>query len=750
MVSRKDDLPSLRESKETPGHFTDDTADTRHYGLYVGIVKNTRDVQHMGRLEVYLPDFGGDEDNYKLWKPVSYCTPFGGSSPASERHWIKGKSYDYTPTSYGFWAVPPDVGNKVLVMFVNGDTARGVWIGCLLDSFMNHSMPGLAAYDKSDPALKYSPVPTTEYNKYDPSLQNPLTPPLRPYHKPIYKRLIEQGLIKDPWRGTTTSSAAREAPSAVYGMSTPGPIDPEADGVKETFKRAGGHTFVMDDGDPANNNENGLIRLRTRGGAQILLHDSSGFVYICNKDATAWVELDQVGNVEIFSTRHFSIRSKEDINIRADRDLNIDIGRDLNLHMPADYKAPEGIVTNDLGEKFSPGKASDPIDMPIADGSIIYHLEKGHIHGTLDEGNVETDIAGYVRHLVHKTLHYHVIDNMSYHTAAKAFFTSNDEMNVKAGGIYKETAPEIHMNGPEAVIDIFPAAPKIPLLMMHDDILAFAEHEGEEIAPHEHRLTRYPTREPYPYHLNDPTRGLYPVAAALEDILPDILTNEPIRPGSTTSTATKPLNKIDKSGIYKGSGYDGAGNPVYDKVANPEKLDGTPLLHAPSAMKISERGLDLIKEHEGYSGAVYNDSAGLPTIGYGHLIKAGESYTNINEAKASELLAQDSKTAQDAVRKCVKQPLTQNQYDALTSLAYNIGAGAFCKSTAVKRLNQGDNAGVPEAIMRFNKITENKEKIVNGKKTTVPTKVVNKGLNNRRQKEVALFTEFSPSAVGVA
>ena len=96
MVSRKDDLPSLRESKETPGHFTDDTADTRFYGLYVGIVKNTRDSQHMGRLDVFIPDFGGDEDNANIWKPVSYSTPFGGSTPASERHWIKGKKYDFT------------------------------------------------------------------------------------------------------------------------------------------------------------------------------------------------------------------------------------------------------------------------------------------------------------------------------------------------------------------------------------------------------------------------------------------------------------------------------------------------------------------------------------------------------------------------------------------------------------------------------------------------------------------------------
>ena len=408
MVYRKDDIPSYKQSKETPGHYTDDTHDTRFHGLYVGIVKNTRDAQHMGRLEVYLPDFGGDEDNFKLWKTVTYATPFGGSTPAAERHWIHGHTYDFTPTSYGFWAVPPDVGNKVLVMFINGDISRGVWIGCLLDTFMNHSMPGLGAYDKSDPPCAgFLPVPTTEYNKFDPSLQDPLMPPLRPYHRPTYKRLVEQGLVKDPYRGTTTSSAARETPSAVYGMSTPGPIDPDAVKVGETFKRAGGHTFVMDDGDPNNDNLNGLIRLRTRGGAQILLHDSSGFVYVCNKDATAWVELDQVGNVEIYSDRHFTVRAQEDINIRADRDLNIDIGRDLNLHMPADYKSPMGIESTDLGKTFAPEKAADPIKTPITDGSIIFQLKKGHIHGILDEGDIEMDIAGYVKPVSYTHLRAH-------------------------------------------------------------------------------------------------------------------------------------------------------------------------------------------------------------------------------------------------------------------------------------------------------------------------------------------------------
>ena len=734
MVYRKDDLPSYKESKETPGHFTDNTSDTRFYGLYVGIVKNSRDAQHMGRLEVFIPDFGGDEDNANIWKPVSYATPFGGSTPASERHWIKGKKYDYTPTSYGFWAVPPDVGNKVLVMFINGDPSRGVWIGCLLDTFMNHSMPGLGSYDKHD-APCYKDVPTTEYNKYDPALHDPLMPPLRPYHKPTYDRLVVQGLIEDPYRGTTTSSAARETPSHTYGMSTPGPVDPDALGVEQTFKRSGGHTFVMDDGDPIDDNKNGLIRLRTRGGAQILLHDSSGFVYVCNKDATAWVELDQVGNVEIYSGQHFSIRAEEDINIRADRDLNIDIGRDLNLHMPADYAPPEGIVSNDLGKKYSPKKADNPIETPIVDGSIIYHLEKGHIHGRLLEGDIETDIAGYVRHLVHKTLHYHVKDNMSYHTEAKAFFTSVDEMNVKAGGIYKETAPEIHMNGPEAVTDINPAKPVEIVLQDLEDTIAFEECVGPEIVNHLGRHTRLPSREPYQYHLNEQTRGLYPqMAPPVEEPKPiDPISSAPIKEGAITSTATKPLTKTDSTGVHEGTGYTSEGTPTYKKV-------GEAVLFDMNVASVSERGLDVVKQHEGKELCVYKDSAGLDTIGYGHLIKPGESYTCISDAKASQLLAQDMQEAERCVKSSVTKQLTQNQFDSLTSMCFNIGCGNFKKSTLVKELNAGNTEKVPGEIMRWNKITKYETKTVNGKPTTVPIKVVSKGLANRRASEAKLFT----------
>ncbi|MCQ2572108.1 MAG: lysozyme [Alphaproteobacteria bacterium] len=122
-------------------------------------------------------------------------------------------------------------------------------------------------------------------------------------------------------------------------------------------------------------------------------------------------------------------------------------------------------------------------------------------------------------------------------------------------------------------------------------------------------------------------------------------------------------------------------------------------------MKISSKGLSWLKDKEDKildkqgNHILYNDQTGKPvntheplpkgaTIGYGHLIKNGEDFKNgISEAKVTELLRADIATAERAVRDNITVPLSQNQFDALTSLAYNIGSKNFANSTVVKYVN---------------------------------------------------------------
>lgn len=109
-------------------------------------------------------------------------------------------------------------------------------------------------------------------------------------------------------------------------------------------------------------------------------------------------------------------------------------------------------------------------------------------------------------------------------------------------------------------------------------------------------------------------------------------------------------------------------------------------------MKISEKGLSLIKESEGLRQKAYLDSVGVPTIGFGHTkgVKLGQEITY---SQAVEYLKEDLREAEQAVLRLVKVQLSQGQFDALVSFVFNLGAGAFAKSTLLKKLNARDYSG---------------------------------------------------------
>lgn len=132
-------------------------------------------------------------------------------------------------------------------------------------------------------------------------------------------------------------------------------------------------------------------------------------------------------------------------------------------------------------------------------------------------------------------------------------------------------------------------------------------------------------------------------------------------------------------------------------------------------MAIAESTLSYITKEEGFKNRAYKDSKGLLTIGVGHLIKANEPHlvsVTLTDEQVKELLKSDLKWCSEAVETSVKVPLTQNQFDALYSLCFNIGETAFKKSTVVKRLNQNDYQGAADAILMWNKpaVLENRRK----------------------------------------
>lgn len=119
-------------------------------------------------------------------------------------------------------------------------------------------------------------------------------------------------------------------------------------------------------------------------------------------------------------------------------------------------------------------------------------------------------------------------------------------------------------------------------------------------------------------------------------------------------------------------------------------------------MKLSIIGLELIQHFEGFEAEIYIDAAGYPTIGYGHLIKPGEDFSNgISEAQAAALLAQDVGFAEYAVRRLIHTPLVQSQFDALVSFTFNLGGGALQRSTLRRKVNRAEHTEVPDEFMRW-------------------------------------------------
>ena len=365
-------------------------------GPYVAFVKGTADVNRMGRLEVFVPelqDVWDNEDDTPLNErtiTVEYCSPFAGQTPHTDINGNPG--YGDTQKSYGFWMVPPDVETKVLVVFANGNINKGYWIGCIPEIGMNHMVPGIASSDTaravgSDDDNDYykkelglNNIPVAEANRaasssfkdYGPGVDYEVDRSYgqRPIHTYHVDELIKQGLAEDNIRGTTTSSARRETPSQVFGISTPGPIDPKGqrvpareagnrhgltqDGSKLSHSRLGGHQFVMDDGTPPKHDgnkfvtdiENELVRIRTRSGAQILLHNTEDLVYIINNSGDAWIELSKGGKIDVYANDSVSMHTNADFNLRAERDINIESGRNINLKATGQNKE-EQLINSD-------------------------------------------------------------------------------------------------------------------------------------------------------------------------------------------------------------------------------------------------------------------------------------------------------------------------------------------------------------------------------------------------------------------
>lgn len=141
-------------------------------------------------------------------------------------------------------------------------------------------------------------------------------------------------------------------------------------------------------------------------------------------------------------------------------------------------------------------------------------------------------------------------------------------------------------------------------------------------------------------------------------------------------------------------------------------------------MKPSSACVDLIKRFESFSATPYLCPAGVWTIGYGHTEGVTKDSPAITEPEACELLLADlTSHYAPGVERLLKVPVSQRQFDALVSFAYNVGVGALAESTLLKKLNAGFGDAAGREFLRW---TKSKGRVLGG-------------LVKRRAAEQALF-----------
>lgn len=303
---------------------------------YVGKIKDVRNTAGMGAVKVWIVGSDINEDDSSAWTIVHYAPAWYGTTPDDP----SGEEFAQTKKSYGSWFPVPDVGNYVLIHIATiADGERkgsyAYWTNCIPQGALNDMLPGIS-YDEKMGDLQ----PRAEYNRATQELKDAK----RPVHTPLANGLKQQGLEQDLLRGPSSASGRREVPGRSYGTLTPrgnqmvmddGYVEkkkPDNWDLKEKPEYKPTENPANQSGDKPEEKRYGEgFRFRTRSGAQVLISEQEGLIYLITSSGKTWVELSDDGFADVFAEKGVTARTGGDINFRADGNVNIEGGQGVNI-----------------------------------------------------------------------------------------------------------------------------------------------------------------------------------------------------------------------------------------------------------------------------------------------------------------------------------------------------------------------------------------------------------------------------------
>jgi hypothetical protein len=418
----------------------------------IGVVVDTNDPQQMGRVRAMCPQFGDTDDKLVEHIPWAfYSAPVGGISNSEKR----GPNEDSTegPVAYGFWSIP-NVGDRVLVTCIDGNPQMRAWIGCVHGLLMTHTLPhgryitgteankqyGIDGQPSGPLSSSDKPIRplhgnlTSNFTKPDTGLTTgtPTTLPRNNYEwitrgadysnarvdrelskgiNPISKvddndksssKLQGYAVSRSEPHLQNESTDGKNLDSSVYSWTTPG------------F-----HSISMDD-----RPENCRVKIRTTGGHQIIMDDTNERIYINTAEGKSWIEIDQQGNIDIFSDRSISMRANKDINFTAGESIRMYAGQGIHLHSDNDIRLHSKLNTHIKSDQNIRVRASGDLR---AESHTDMHIKAGE-QVRMSSGSHMNLLSGEVMKM-----------------------TGGDDVNILSDGMIKMTGgPKIHLNGPAA------------------------------------------------------------------------------------------------------------------------------------------------------------------------------------------------------------------------------------------------------------------------------------------------------------
>lgn len=431
--------------------------------ISVGRVMDTNDPNQMGRVRVYIPSVDRDTSLVGQLPFAMYCSPFGGHQHVQSRG-PDTSTYTTGPVAYGFFNIPK-VGTDVVVAHLDGNPQYRIWFGALQGMYLAHTLPhGRFTFNNpATPGELDGPLSSTEspiqpqydnltgaYTRTTAVASNDTATDTKPR---INFEWRSRGIdyqaagLGPSQQASPTQQISDIADDRDFSFTEPDgtkfkggkftqgyatsrvepdvPYDPSlVDGGKNLDPQTyclttpGFHAWAMDD-----RPENCRIRLRTTGGHTIILDDTNERIYVATAQGNNWVEMDQDGSIDVYSSRRVSIHAAMDVNIKTEGAFRVDAAKGIHLNSGGDTR----ITTASNTEVSTAGD----LDVNI-------------------KGNVGLQSGGDINVKSGAVLNLTATSDTSISTGGGGFWTTSSDLNFNSGGTVLVTGSTIELNGPTA------------------------------------------------------------------------------------------------------------------------------------------------------------------------------------------------------------------------------------------------------------------------------------------------------------